>query len=177
MKTLILLLCTLVLSNTYAKSFKLKDSKGSSVIKMSDDWTYLKDSMGLPHVFVSKGENPNSTLSITHVDIKELKLDPKKLAKTQEVYQDGRKRWAKKRKIEIITFTKYVNFKNMNKVNFHVVGLKYKLNENNFLEKSYYAECKKKLVHLKSVVFYKHLELGKQLLDSVDNFRCQYPIQ
>ena len=83
----------LIISSVYATSFELKDARGHGIITLEREWTLLKETLGIPFLFVSKGDNPNSSIGITFTGIKNAALNPKSLKTTQDKYRIGRKKW------------------------------------------------------------------------------------
>jgi len=169
----IFFILNLIISSVYGTSFDLKDSRGHGQITLTQDWTLLKETLGIPFLFVSKGNNPNSSIGITFTGIKNAALNPKSLKTTQDKYKAGRKKWALKSDAQIVSFKDYQNFKNENKVSVHAVGHNYKHNNNLFFESSYYLECPKNFVHIKTLIYEKHNRLKSDAARAIQSFKCK----
>jgi hypothetical protein len=169
----IFLMINLIISSVYATSFELKDARGHGIITLEREWTLLKETLGIPFLFVSKGDNPNSSIGITFTGIKNAALNPKSLKTTQDKYRVGRKKWAKKSDAKILLFKDYKNFKNKNKLSVHSVGHNYKQNNKLFFETSYYLECPKNFVHIKTLIYEKHNRLKSDAARAIESFKCK----
>jgi hypothetical protein len=162
-----------MISGAYANSFDLKDTRGHGIITLEREWTLLKETLGIPFLFVSKGDNPNSSIGITFTGIKNAALNSRSLKTTQDKYRAGRKKWAKNSDAEIISFKDYKNFKNKNNVPVHSVGHNYKQNNKLFFESSYYLECSKNFVHIKTLIYEKHNRLKSDAARAIQSFKCK----
>lgn len=173
MKTLISIILISIISSSYAEVHFLKDNSGSGQVSLKQDWRHLKDSFGIPFIFVSKGKSPNSSIGITFSGIKNAKINPKALKDTQDKYFEGRKAWANKSDAQTLKFKKYKFFKNQNKIPVHSIGFDYKRNGSTFSETSYYLECHKNFVHVKTLIYSKHTVLRQDALEAINSFKCK----
>lgn len=156
-------------------SYKLSDERGqlSADKNLPDGWTYHKNIMGLPHVFL-KADNAkkgHSSLSITFSGHK-LYLDDKNLKKKISEYKNGRKKWAKSKKAKIKSFYDYEYFETKNKMLIHIVGFKYSTPYlKNMIERSIYLNCPdKSLIHFKAILLpehHKEFKAIKSFLESI----------
>jgi hypothetical protein len=169
----IFLILNLIISIAYANPFDLKDSRGAGTITLNEEWTLLKETLGIPFLFVSKGSSPNSSIGITFTGIKNAALNPKSLKTTQDKYREGRKKWALKSDAQIVSFKDYKNYKNKNLISIHRVGHNYKQNSKTFYETSYYLECPENFVHIKTLIYEKHNKLKRDAASSIESFKCK----
>jgi hypothetical protein len=132
-----------------AFALTVTDQRGSIEVNLHKDWEYEQNILGLPHVFLTKDNPERTSLSLTLTGIKGVNLPVKDLQKNQEQYQSGRKAWAEKRDATVLKFIPYSASENSNKVKIHIIGMNYKMNGKDYLEKSFYAECPNSFVHLK----------------------------
>lgn len=163
----------IVISVSYAKTYPLKDERGSGTINLNEKWTYLTEVFGFPFLFLSPGKKPNSSIGVTFTGIKNAKINPKSLKNSQDKFQASRQKWAKKSDVEITKFVDYKYFVNSQKVPVHSIGFYYIQNNKNFLQMSYYMECPKNFVHLKSLIYDKHTALASDATQAVKSFKCK----
>jgi hypothetical protein len=162
-----------MISDAYAKNFDLSDKRGAGKIQLEGKWSLLKQTLGMPFLFVSHKSDPNSSISITFTGIDNAALNPKSLSSGQSKYRNGRDKWALKVGVKILSFQAYKSIKNKNNITVHSIGHQYKHKSWVFDETSYYLECPKNFVHIKSLIYDKHNKLGSDAARAVESFKCK----
>jgi hypothetical protein len=161
----------LILVAAKARALSITDERGSVELDQPNGWKYERNIFGLPHVLISPEQKDRTTISITLTGIEEVKLPSFELKKNQEQYQDGRKEWALKRELQIVQFHPYSAIENKEKIKIHQIGLDYKNETFIQTEMSYYVECPKTLVHLKSLGPKDSKEVAKAF-EAVKSIKC-----
>jgi hypothetical protein len=162
----------LLISTSYASAFVIQHQAKKTTINLSKKWYYLQDSFGVPHLFITKNEIAKSSISLTFTGLKEVKLSELGLSKTQGKYRQKRREWAKKRGVKLQSFHDYKPFKNKNKLQVHSVGMVYSLGKRIFDEFSYYIECPKEFIHIKSVIIHSEDDVKREARSVIDSFAC-----
>lgn len=149
----------------------IEDKRGRGDVVLPDHWSYERDLLGLPHVFLSPGGKEKVSVSLTLTGIEDVKLPGPDLKKNQKEYWRGREDWAKKRGIKILKFHPYMERLNQKKVRVHQIGVEYRGEGSELLEMSYYLECQKSFVHMKSVGPKVSLHQG-EAVKIIDSYSC-----
>lgn len=152
MKHLIVTIMLAVFSlSSHAKVLELKKNSGTIFIAEKSNWKLGKELFGMPFIYFSPQENgQRSNISFTDTGA-ELELDIKVLAKNQDQYQVGRKKWADTVGADPLSFEPYEVKVNKNGHRIHRVGFIYAHEGKVYNEKSYYIECKGKLLFSKTL--------------------------
>lgn len=145
----------------------MTDERGKVELALPSGWSYEKNLLALPHVFLSPKEK-RASFSITLTGIEGVHLPYKDLAKNQSQYQEGRKKWAEKREFTITKFIPYSESVT-DKVRTHRIGFIYKDKTTEYLEMSYYTECPKTLVHMKALGEFgsPNMRVGEKIFSSL----------
>ncbi len=131
-----------------AKVLELKKNTGTIYIPEKSNWKLGKELFGMPFIYFAPERNgQRSNISFTDTGA-ELELDIKSLASTQEKYQAGRKDWAKKVGADPISYEAYEVKVNKNGHRVHRIGFNYTHEGKVYAEKSYYVECRGKILFL-----------------------------
>ncbi len=155
-----------------AQALTINDKRGQIEVELPPGWSYEKELLGLPHVFLSPEGSDRANYSITLTGIGDVKLPVKDLQKNQKQYQEGRIKWAKQRDFKITKFIPYVNFKTGLTLT-HSIGVQYNDKKNvEYLEMSYFTECQDSLVHTKAlgVLGTEKMKTAQQIIQSL---RCK----
>lgn len=143
--------CLISLTAYSAQALTVTDKRGQVEVSLPVGWSYEKDILGLPHVFLGPEGADRASFSITLTGIADVELPVKDLKKNQSQYQDGRKKWAEAREFKITKFIPYTTFKN-GQATTHSIGVQYKDAKNvEYQELSYFTECPDTLVHTKAL--------------------------
>lgn len=149
----------------------IEDERGKALVDIPEGWTYEKNILGLPHVFMSSEKPEKTSVSLTLTGLEGVKLKMEDLKKNQGQYQDGRRTWALDREAKIVKFLPYENFK-LKSHSAHSIGVTYELGGKTYEEISYYVECPLSFVHMKllGVLGSQGVSAGKNLMKSLS---CQ----
>lgn len=163
---------TLTFSLTsFAKSLELKKENRSIFIDEKSGWEIGKDLFGMPYIYFSPQLNSQrSNISFTDTGV-ETELDVKTLGSTQNVYQDGKKKWAESVKATIQSFSPYKVSVNKIGHKVHEIGMSYQHEEKSYVEKSYYVECRGRMLFAKSLRLQKnevHEKTFQELISTID---------
>lgn len=126
----------------------IEDERGKVQVDLPSGWTYEKNLLGLPHVFLSSEKPEKTSVSLTLTGQEGVKLKVEDLKKNQSQYQDGRKTWAEDRKAKIVKFIPYESMKFKTQIG-HSIGFIYEMNGKTYQEMSYYIECPQSFIHMK----------------------------
>ncbi len=165
----LLILCSL---SAHAKVLELKKNKGTIFITEKNQWMLGKDLFGMPFIYFSPQKNgQRSNISFTDTGA-ELELDIKILAENQNKYQVGRKKWADTVGADPLSFDPYEVKINKNGHRIHRVGFNYAHEGKVYSEKSYYIECKGKLLFSKSLRLKENSSHEKDFEDLLSTLDC-----
>lgn len=152
-----------------AQALTIVDKRGEVDVSLPAGWSYEKNILGLPHVFLAPDGADRASFSITLTGIADVGLPVKELQKNQKQYQEGRKKWAEQREFKISKFVPYATFKN-GQATTHSIGVQYKDAKNTeYLEMSYFTECPDSLVHTKAlgVVGSENMQVAQKIISSL----------
>lgn len=151
---------------------ELKKNSGSIFVEEKQDWTLGKDLFGMPFIYFSPQVNgQRSNISFTDTGA-ELELDIKALAKTQEKYQKGRKNWAEKVGALPLAFRPYEVKINQHGHRVHNIGFSYSHEGKTYFEKSYYIECRGKILFSKSLRLKENEQHEKDFSELISTLDC-----
>lgn len=171
MKQLLVLLILFSIS-AHAKVLELKKNTGTIFITEKNQWMLGKDLFGMPFIYFSPQKNgQRSNISFTDTGA-ELELDIKILAENQDKYQVNRKKWADSVGADPLSFDPYEVKINKNGHRIHRVGFNYAHEGKVYAEKSYYIECKGKLIFSKSLRLKENLSHEKDFDDLLSTLDC-----
>ena len=134
-----------------AKSLELKGQTSSIFIEPKEQWVLGKELFGMPFIYFSPYTNgQRSNISFTDSGV-ELKLNVNSLEKNQKDYQNIKHKWAKDVGAKSISFVPYHKFENKLGHKIHQIGFNYEHEGKSYFEKSYYIECRGKMLFSKSL--------------------------
>jgi hypothetical protein len=154
-----------------AKALELKKNGRSIFIEEKTNWTLGKDLFGMPFIYFSpqiNGQRSNISFTDTGADVE---LDIKALAASQDSYQEGRKEWASKVGANVQGYLPYEVKVNKHGHKIHRIGFTYEHEGKTYLEKSYYTECRSRIIFAKSLrltINEKHDSDFEDLMSSLD---------
>jgi hypothetical protein len=175
-KFFVLLLSIVLFSSANAgelKTFVLK--QGSIKLEVPAGWQEAKNLFGIQMTLLGPVDGENRpVITIDSSDFSEFKFDSEALKKNDESYQAGRRKWLSTYNGAVKEFIPYHMNKLMNgKAEDHVLGFRYTLNENEFIEYSHFIKCKKNLYHLKTLLLSKDETKYKNDIEKLfKNFVC-----
>jgi hypothetical protein len=173
MKYIVVVIILAVFSlSSQAKILELKKNSGTIFIPEKSNWKLGKELFGMPFIYFAPSANgQRSNISFTDTGA-ELELDIKTLAKTQKTYQMGRKKWAETVGALAISYEPYEVKVNKNGHRIHRVGFNYSHEGKAYAEKSYYIECKGKLLFSKSLRLRENEAVEKDFADLLGSLDC-----
>lgn len=155
-----------------AKVLELKKNTGTIYIPEKSNWKLGKELFGMPFIYFAPEKNgQRSNISFTDTGA-ELELDINSLASTQEKYHTGRKNWAKKVGADPISYEPYEVKINKNGHRIHRVGFNYAHEGKVYAEKSYYVECRGKILFSKSLRLKENVSHEKDFEDLLSSLDC-----
>jgi hypothetical protein len=155
-----------------AKMLELKKSTRSIFIEEKNGWILGKNLFGMPFIYFSpqtNGQRSNISFTDTGAD---LELDIKSLATTQEKYQKNRKAWAETIGANALGFSAYEVSINKNGHKIHKIGFSYEHEGKSYNEKSFYIECRGKILFSKSLRLLSNDKHEKDFNDLVGGLDC-----
>lgn len=155
-----------------AKSLELKKNTRSIYIDEKKDWTLGKDLFGMPFIYFSpqvNGQRSNISFTDTGADVE---LDFKSLDKTQDVYQDNKKKWAEQVGATPLSFKNYEVSANKHGHKIHKIGFSYEHEQKTYVERSYYIECRGKILFSKSLRLQENEQHDKDFDDLLSSLDC-----
>jgi hypothetical protein len=166
----------LILANfsltSHAKSLELKKKSHSIFISEKTGWTLGKELFGMPFVYFSPQKNgQRSNISFTDTAA-ELELDIKSLATTQEKYQTSRKKWAQTVGANVLGFLPYEVSVSKHGHKIHRIGVSYEHQGKSYAEKSYYIECRGKIIYSKALRLTQNEVHDKDFSDLISGLDC-----
>lgn len=167
----LILLLSLLSFSLQARVLELKKDSRSILIPEMEQWKLGKDLFGMPFIyFAPQANGQRSNISFTDTGA-EVELDIKALASYQADYQKGRKLWTETVGAQALDFLPYEVKVNQNGHKIHQVGFSYNHEDKIYHEKSYYIECRGRIIFAKSLRLKaneKHEQDFKKLIDSLD---------
>ena len=155
-----------------AKVLELKKNTGTIFIPEKSNWMLGKELFGMPFIYFAPEKNgQRSNISFTDTGA-ELELNINSLATTQEKYQTGRKNWAKKVGADPISYEPYEVKINKNGHRVHRIGFIYAHEGKVYAEKSYYVECRGKILFSKSLRLRENASHEKDFQDLLGSLDC-----
>jgi len=150
------MLKTLMILSFLALSFEvnaleLKKNTRSIFIEEKTGWRLGKDLFGMPFIYFSpesNGQRSNISFTDTGAD---LDLDVNSLASTQNKYQANKKKWAEQIGATTQGFVPYEVSTNKHGHKIHSIGFSYLHEGESYNEKSFYIECRGKILFSKSL--------------------------
>lgn len=155
-----------------AKNLELKKDTRSIFIEEKENWTLGKDLFGMPFIYFSPqshGQRSNISFTDTGVDFE---LDVKSLSSTQEKYHSNKKRWAEKVGATPLTFIPYEVGQNQHGHKIHKIGFTYQHEGKTYNEKSYYIECRGKVLYSKALRLSENEVHEKDFSDLIGSLDC-----
>lgn len=167
-----LFVCLAFISVAHAGSLELKKNTRSIYIEEKDDWRLGKDFFGMPFIYFSPQVNgQRSNISFTDTGA-ELELDVKSLANNQADYQKNKKEWANQVGATPISFVPYEVSLNKHGHKIHKIGFNYEHEGKTYAEKSFYIECRGKLIFSKSLRLDVNAAHDKDFSDLLGSLDC-----
>lgn len=155
-----------------AKTMELKKSTRSIFIEEKQDWKLGKDLFGMPFIYFSpqvNGQRSNISFTDTGAD---LELDIKSIASGQKDYQENKKKWATSVGASAQAFSPYEVTVNKHGHKIHKIGFSYEHEAKSYHEKSFYIECRGKILFAKSLRLSENEQHEKDFSDLINTLDC-----
>jgi hypothetical protein len=159
-------------ARSHAKTVELSNGARRLLVEEKTGWTLGRDLFGMPFIFFSPQTNgQRSNISFTDTGA-EVALDVGALAKNQDQYQEGRRRWARQVEATPLGFTPYEAFVNARGHRVHKIGFSYAFQGKTYVERSYYVECRGRILFSKSLRLTENDKHEKDFSDLVGSLDC-----
>ena len=168
-----LIFCLAVLSpQVYSNTLELKDSTRSIFISQKEQWELGKDLFGMPFIYFSPRLNgQRSNISFTDTGA-ELELDIAALAKSQENYQKDKNEWALQIGASPQGFSPYEVTINQHGHKIHKIGFNFSHEGESYIEKSFYIECRGKILFSKALRLKENSSHDKDFDEILNTLDC-----
>jgi hypothetical protein len=168
----LLALMTLMTVTVHAKSLDLRKNSSSIFIQEKPTWKLAKNLFGIPFLYFSPIKSgQRSNISFTDTGAK-LELEIKALANSQKDYEKDRRAWAKKVGASLVSFLPYEVSSNLHGHKVHSIGFSYAHKNKVYYEKSYYIECRGKILFSKSLRLRENENHEKDFTDLIQSLDC-----
>jgi hypothetical protein len=172
LRLILSVLCLISSTFAAAKMIELKKNTQSIFIQDKASWTLGKDLFGMPFIYFAPQLNgQRSNISFTHTGA-ELELDLKSITKSQDVYRDNKKKWGEQVGAKIDGFLELESFKNTHGHKIYKIGVDYTHENESYSERSYYIECRGKILFSKSLRLKQNIEHEKDFSDLIQGLDC-----
>jgi hypothetical protein len=162
----------LVPVSVQAKNLELKKNTKTIFIEEKKDWTLGKELFGMPFIYFSPQLNgQRSNISFTDTNA-EVELDTDSLEKTQANYKEMKKKWAEKVGATPESFVPYEVSQNKYGHRIHAIGFNYEHEGKSYNEKSFYIECRGKIIFSKSLRLKENEVHDKDFSDLLSTLDC-----
>ena len=166
------LILSVIPFSTFAKSLELRKNTRTIFIEEKSGWQLGKDLFGMPFIYFSpqtNGQRSNISFTDTGTD---LEIDVKSLATNQTAYEINKKKWAESVGATPVDFVPYANSVNQRGHKIHTIGFTYSHEGKNYHEKSYYIECRGKLLYSKSLRLTENVKHEKDFSELINSLDC-----
>jgi hypothetical protein len=155
-----------------AGTHEIKQDGKSIFINERPGWKLHKDLFGIPHIYFSPLANgQRSNLSFTDTGaIGE--IDLASIQKSQKIYQQNKEKWAVKVGALESHFLPYEIQLNQNGHKIHKIGFVYNHEGKKYLERSYYIECRGKIIFSKFLRLDVNKEHDDEINDILNTLDC-----
>ncbi|MGE3609803.1 MAG: hypothetical protein AB7I27_09485 [Bacteriovoracaceae bacterium] len=136
---------------------ELKDDYQTIYVDKINNWTMARNLFGIPFTFFSpKLHGQRSNISFTDTGVK-LGLDKTSISDVKE-YKRMKEKWSEQTDSVIITFLSFESYLNQFKHQIYKIGFIFQNEGKNYVETSYYIQCRKQIIFSKSL----RLEANKE---------------
>lgn len=134
-----------------AKDLKLVTEQGQILVPELAGWELGRDMFGMPFILFSpraNGQRSNMSLTATGVDVD---VDLAAMAKNPEAFKAQKQQWGETVGATITGFIPYALRRNTHDHAIHSIGVEYTHQEKDYVETSYYVDCRKRLIYAKTL--------------------------
>ena len=145
---IIFLVCSSV---AFAAVQKLETTHGKIFVPILSNWELGRDMFGMPFIYFSprsNGQRSNISLTATGVDVE---INLADMAKNPDAFKMLKLSWAKEVDATPGAFFPYKSWKNDHGHTVHEIGFEYAHMGKSYVEKSFYVDCRARLIYLKSL--------------------------
>lgn len=158
--------------SAHAGTLELKKETRSIFVEEKKDWRLGKELFGMPFILFSPQVNgQRSNISFTDTGA-EVELDVKSLASNQNKYQSNKRQWAETVGATVMGFNPYKVSVNNHGHRVHEIGLTYEHEGKAYKEKSFYIECRGKVLFSKSLRLASNEIHDKDFSDLISSVDC-----
>lgn len=142
-------------------------------LEVPTGWKQALDLFGAPLTWLGPQHGEfRPVLTLFQAPRADLEFNPGELKRGEADYREGREAWLKKMGAQLVRFIPYRHEKT-SAAEIHSIGLRYKINGQEFIEESNYIVCGQGLYHLKSLVpAQQEAELGPLMALAAKSFSC-----
>jgi len=155
------------------QEFILKD--GKIILDVPENWKKVEGFLGIELMLVGPMKSSNRpvvTVVLTNFD--EFNLDQESLKKNESTYKESREKWLKKNGGSSIKYFNYETSHLKNNLQMHNLGFMYTLANKEFIERSHYIMCNKKLINIKSLTLANEEKANFKNINSIiENIICE----
>ena len=138
-------------------------------VDVPESWREVKDFYGIPVTLLgpSVSPKPRAVIQIVPTDLPPGKMDEKEAIGFGMKYGEGRTKWVAEQEGELLELLpgKFEDGR-------LTAGVSYRINQKSYLERTYYVNCKKRMVHLKIVLNFENREQLPECESIVRSFSC-----
>ncbi|MES2527431.1 MAG: hypothetical protein V4598_10100 [Bdellovibrionota bacterium] len=171
MKYLFITLSYLITLTASAATQTLTTKYGRIFVPDIKGWELGKNMFGMPFLYFSPQENgQRSNISFTNTGV-DGELDLPSLGKNPELYHKMKKEWAETIDAKVLGFSPFRTWKNDQGHTVNEIGVEYTAHGKDYVEKSYYIDCRGRLLYSKSLrlkVNDKHTSEFESLVKKMD---------
>ena len=158
--------------SVHAKTMELKKDNHRIYIEEKSSWSLGKELFGMPFIYFSplvSGQRSNISFTDTGAEVQ---LDVNKLAADQKTFQENKNQWAKKIGARTIGFDPYQMYTNKHQHKIHSIGFQFQHEGKSYVEKSYYIECRGKILFSKGLRLLQNEQHEKDFKDLIESLDC-----
>ena len=137
--------------SAYSSVQKLETEYGKIFVPELPQWELGKNMFGMPFIYFSpraNGQRSNISLTATGVDVE---INLADMSKNPNAYKALKQRWAKEVDATPGAFIPYKSWKNEHGHAVHEIGFEYSHLGKSYVEKSFYIDCRSRLIYAKSL--------------------------
>jgi hypothetical protein len=160
------------ISTATAASQALVTERGQILIPNLAGWELGRNMFGMPFIYFSpqlNGQRSNISFTATGV---ETDIDLNSLGKNQESYQNLKKNWADSVMARSLSFLPYQVWKNSQGHVVHQIGFTYEHEKLQYVENSFYIDCRGKLIFSKSLRLHSNLQHEGEFKKIINEMDC-----
>jgi hypothetical protein len=161
-----------IVGTASAETLDLKSGSRSIFISQKDNWLLKRDLFGMPFVYFSPlthGQRSNISFTETGADIE---IDPSSLKSSEENYQKMKNNWARKVGAAQLQFFPYTITPNKLGHRVHQIGFRYEHEGKTYDEKSFYIECRGRIIFAKALRLRENSAHDKDFSDLISSLDC-----